>query len=297
VVDAYEFRPTDVVQGIRELLGVADSAARDLLENAVLLEMVDSSGRPRELASLMSEASVIERRELVRFYLERFDPYKTWKQRVRQGFDPLEAARYTKAIYGIDESAADVRDWFMGVGAYCGSVREDGVNVVPTEAGRPELGSLISGILNRGEAITAVLSSYLEVRTWEKLPEPVREHLSNALAKLINNDPPDEVVREAGLALDLFMSDLGENLTGGYTGLTMGQVAQKLKTDGLLVTKHGGLTAYAVQVRNAAEHPDTDADLGGDRWTITGKSAMSYVRVVLDTIRSSSAKIDGRFEL
>jgi hypothetical protein len=187
----------------------------------------------------------------------------------------------------------------IGLGTYCGAVREEAVSVVPVEAQRPPLGSLISDILNRTESATGVLAAYVGEQSWPKLSSPVREHLLTALSKIVNNDPPDEAVREAGMAMDKFMAELGTaQATAPYNGLTMGQSAQQLQTDGVLVSKHKGFTSYGVQVRNGAEHPDTDADLPSDaRWSINTNTSTTYLRVVLDFMRSALSRVDGRFEL
>lgn len=69
-----------------------------------------------------------------------------------------------------------------------------------------------------------------------------------------------------------------------------------LHTDGVIVTKQKNAPEYLVALRNAAEHPDTDADLGPASWTINPKAAVTHLRVGLDMIRSVEAKGQGRFE-
>jgi hypothetical protein len=297
VIDAIAHFPDDPRSGLQTILETESATAGRHFEAAEMLGLIDSSGTPAELASLMRDASVVERREILRHYVEAFPAYAAWKRRVGQGFDPLEAARMVKAVYSIEDTPADTRDWLLSLGAYCGSIRDDGLTISPVQSTGPELGSLISNVLNRREGVVEVLSGYIGEAAWDKLPESVKEHLRVALDKLAEGAPPDEAVRESGLAMDKFMSDLGESLKGGYTGKTMGQVADQLQADSFLVKKQKGYTAYGVNIRNAAEHPDTDADLGGDRWTITGPSALTYLRVVLDFIRSATAKQEGRYEL
>lgn len=298
VVDAHAHFDGDAVRGLQALMGVSETAAKRLVENAILLGLLHADGTVAELASLIREASVVERREILRFYLERFPPFAEWKRRVVQGFDPLEAARLTKPVFDIEDTPAEMRDWFLDLATHTGSVREEGAVTVPSAAGRMDTGSLISGILNRQESASDALSAYLGEQLWRKLPDPVRDHLNAAISKLANNEAPDEIVREAGLALDKYVSDLGTSVVGaGYAGLTLGQAAAKLKTDGVILTKHTGYTDYGTQLRNAAEHPDTDAELAHDRWLISTKSSLTYLRVVMDFMRSADAKVGGRYEL
>lgn len=291
-------RRRDPKNGVKSLLDVDDATADRLIEGAKLLGLVDDDDSVVDIASLIRTASLVERRGLLRFYLERFRPYAEWKRRVAQGFDPLEAARQVKAVFGIEESAAAARDWFLDLGQHCGSLTEEGSTVIPVQGEAPSLGSLVSSVLSSQESTAQVLSDYVGQQLWAKLPGTVREHLVSSLAKLVNAESPDEAVREAGLAMDKYMSDLGQAMTSNnYTGLTMGQSASQLRTDGLLVEKQEGFTGYGVKLRNAAEHPDTDQDLAGGRWVVTSKGASTYLRAVLDFMRSANAKLEGRYEI
>ncbi len=107
------------------------------------------------------------------------------------------------------------------------------------------------------------------------------------------------MVRSAGLGLNLYLSHVGEQVVGGYgTQLaTLGQVADRLRRDGVIVTKQRDVLDYLVAMRNAAEHPDTDPDINPERWTINPKSAQTYLRVSLDIIRTVEAKRSNRHEL
>jgi hypothetical protein len=299
VIEAAALNPADLRGALQTLIDISPGAADRLVENAKLIGLLDASEQPGELASLIRYASLVERRDIIRFYLERFEPFQDWKGRIAQGFDANEASRLVKRAHNIDEAPAEVRDWMLGLGMYCGSVREEAVSVIPVEAERPSVGGLISDILNRSQSARSVLSTYVGEQSWEKLSEPVREHLLASLAKIVNNEPPDEAVREAGLAVDKFISDLGTaQTTHPYTGMTMGQSAQQLHADGVLVSKQKGFTGYSVQLRNGAEHPDTDPELPqGDRWSINTNTSTTYLRVSLDFIRSALSKVDGRYEL
>jgi hypothetical protein len=296
VIDALAHFPSDHEQGIRELLEIDADRAKALLEGAELLGLI-VDGSPDRLASLIRDASLVERRQILRLYVESFPPYSTWKRKIAQGFEPLEAARQVKAIFTIEDPPAAIRDWFLDLGGYSGSVTEEAPGITPVRGGDVGLGSLLSGLLDSAESRTQALSDYLGPALWAKLPPAATEHLDAALSKLASNEDPSEVVREAGMAMDNYMADLGASVKGGYAGLTMGQAAKELLDDGLLVSKQQGFTSYGTNLRNAAEHPDTDADLNGARWEITGKGALTYLRVVLDFIRSANAKLEGRFEV
>ena len=299
VIEAAALDPSDLRGALQTLLDANQTAAEHLIENARLIGLLDSSDKPGELAGLIRYASLVERRDIIRFYLERFKPFEDWKRRIAQGFDPNEASRIVKRAHGIDEAPAEVRDWMLGVGTYSGSIREEAVTVIPVEASRPSLGGLISDILNRSQSATGVLSTYVGEQSWGKLSDQVREHLLASLSKIVNNEPPDEAIREAGMAVDRFMSDLGTaQTTRNYSGMTMGQAAQQLQTDSILVSKHKGYTSYAVQLRNGAEHPDTDQDLPtGAQWGITTNTSTTYLRVSLDFMRAALSKVDNRYEL
>jgi hypothetical protein len=299
LADAHAYNPGDPKQGLRHLLDISETVAQHVIDNAHLLGMLDGSGSLAELASELRIASVVERRELVRHYVERFPPYADWKRRIALGFEPLDAARYMRRLHDIEDSASDVRDWCLDIGLYCGSIKEEAAVVTPVETAPPSLGGFLSDVLNRAEGVDRALSGYVGSATWDRLGEPVRQHLNASLAKIANNENPDESVREAGLALDKYMSDYGNAAAGtGYAGLAMGVAAKKLLDDGVILRKQAGFTAYGVDLRNAAEHADTDADLPTtSRWSILPNSSVTYLRVVLDFIRSTSAKTDGRYEL
>jgi hypothetical protein len=159
------------------------------------------------------------------------------------------------------------------------------------------VGSIVSSILANNQAVNSVLSNYVGDRLWSSLSVGVREHLTEALTRLSNNESGEQIIRAAGLALDLYLDDFGQSLGPPFVGMTMGAKAQELASQKLIVKKQTGLTEYGVLLRNAAEHPDTDPDLAGSHWTLTTNTSMTYLRVVLDTLRSLAAKIEGRFEL
>ncbi|MCY3577532.1 MAG: hypothetical protein OXH53_09490 [bacterium] len=298
VIDALLDFPDDPRSGLVRLLDVSEGEAGGLFDAARLLGLIDAGDRPADLASLMRTASLVARRDFLRHYLERFHPYADWKRRLGQGFDELEAARQIRAIHSIEQSPAQIRDRFIDLGTYCGSISENATGFVVTKGAEPDLGRLVSSIINDSQSAEEVLIDYLgTVRVWEKLPSPVREHLLVAMAKLTAADSPDEAVREAGLAMDKYMEDVGNSLHGGYSGMTMGQSAQKLLDDAVLCQKHRGYTEYGTKLRNAAEHPDTDAELNGDSWSFSARTAVTYVRSVLDFIRSADAAVEGRHEL
>lgn len=299
VVDAIVLFPDDQESGLSVLLETTIDEAQNLFAAARLLGMIDDSGGVMELARMMERATVIDRRTLLRHYVERFDAFRYWKRRIGQGFEPLEAARETKTIYEIDNGAADTRDWFLDVGVFCGSIQEDGVKVSPVSGKSIELGSVVADILNRGESAIASIEGYLGPAVWAKLALPVRDHLTRAAERLSENAPPDEIVRSVGLGLDAYLAETGEEEVGGYANqaLTLGQTVQKLHDDAVIVSKQKNVLGYATAIRNAAEHPDTDADLPGASWALSTKTAQSYLRVALDTIRSVDARREGRYEL
>ena len=173
VVDAYSHFPSNPIEGLEKLLEIDTATATALLEAAKLLGLIDPQNQVAELASLVRDASVVERRELIRFYVERFAPFAEWKRRVAQGYEPLDAARHVKAIYEIEETPAAVRDWFLDLGLYCGSLKEEPSSVVPVTASIPSLGSLVGAALSGRESVIEVLSDYLGQALWRKLPEAV----------------------------------------------------------------------------------------------------------------------------
>jgi hypothetical protein len=75
VLDAYADSPTAPIEGIKTLLEVDDAGANALVEAAKLLELIREDDSFGEIASLIRTASLVERRELIRFYVERFPPY------------------------------------------------------------------------------------------------------------------------------------------------------------------------------------------------------------------------------
>lgn len=299
VIDAFAYYEGDVEEGLEKLLEATQEQAQNLLEAARLLGMTDGAGQLSEIAKLIEHATVVDRRALLRHYVEIFEPFFHWKRRIAQGFDPTEAARQTKVIFDITNTAAETRDWMLDVGMVSGAIQEEGINVTPVSGKAVDLGSVIADILNRTESATASLESYVGPAVWAKIPEPAREHLTRAASRLSENAPADEVVRAVGLGLDAYLSDFGEQAVGGYADqtMTMGATINKLVEDGLIVSKQRQVLGYITAMRNAAEHPDTDGDIQPGSWSLNPKSAQSCLRVALDAIRSIDARSEGRFEL
>ena len=112
--------------------------------SAVANEQVTING------SSLEHATLVDRRSLLRHYVERFEPFAHWKRRIAQGFDPIEAARHARAIYDITNSAADTRDWFLDLGVFSGAIQEEGTKVAPVSGKAIDLGRVVADILTRG---------------------------------------------------------------------------------------------------------------------------------------------------
>lgn len=234
---------------------------------------------------------------ILRFVLEQYLPYKTFKFRLAQRVLTPEAANQTRALHEI-RAHRDVILWtFTNLGTYANSLVSEGVGRF-----RPAEGEGIDYLVVTEQVVQDRETAELHVRhrigseaaNWVDA-EHVLSHLVTAYQRLPTVDDDQRApILHAGNAVESFLSQVAahhgvnvENAPG------INAKADRLAQANHLTKKHQHTLKYLGHVRNASDHgmdPETS-----HVWEILESTAIEYVHVAQSVIAGIVAYINGRF--
>lgn len=234
---------------------------------------------------------------ILRFVLEQYLPYKTFKFRVTLTGEVPEAANQTRAIYNIPAHRADIHETLVNLGTYANSL-------VSEAAGRyrPVEGEANDYILLVEEVIQDRETAELHVRRkmgskavgWIDQTE-VFNPIVTAYQRLTSVDEDTRApVVHAGNAIDSFLTQIANNYTVNIQNATgINAKVEKIAQEGHLTTKHKFMLKYLGHVRNAADH-GTDSETG-QAWEISKNTAIEYVHVAQSVVADVVGYVNGKF--
>jgi len=234
---------------------------------------------------------------ILRFVLEQYPPYKTFKFRLAlTGLAP-EAAAQTRALHEIRAHRDVILSTFVDLGTYANSLVSEGAGLYrPLEGEAVDYLSIIEEVIQDRETAELHLRRRMgpEAVDWIDQKE-VFNHLVIAYQRLAlaEEDSRAPIVHAAN-AIESFLSQLASlhNLNiqnaNGINAKT-----DKLFQANYLSTKHKFILKYLGHVRNAADH-GIDQEIGHN-WEISQNTAIEYVHIAQSIIVDIVAYLNGRF--
>src|SRR5471030_174254 len=231
-----------------------------------------------QCAVYLSTASIEAKAAVMRFLLEQYEPYKTFKARLSINGVLGDAATQTRALHGIPQHRQIIMGTFSDLGTYAQSLVSEGGGLYRPREDNPRSYLLVLDqvIQDRETAVMTVRRKLGEAAAAWINPQEVLDHLVTAYQRLAqpNPDPRAPIVHAAN-AVESFLSQLaathGVNVAAA-TGLNA--KADVLANSHHLATKHKFILKYLGHVRNAADH-GTDAEIG-HQWGITEDTSVEY---------------------
>jgi hypothetical protein len=213
-----------------------------------------------------------------------YPPFVTFATLLSQGYNPDEAARITRGVYGLGASTEVVRRVLGSWGRYSELLDEDGVNPIVVPLNPSEL-SVINKLL---EATKDRLRANMFVAA-ELGPQLTAELVSSGgspddIARGIVEHArhPDEAIAGPAKALEQFLSSQQGNPAAPLSNL--GPLADSLLSQGLILKTHKNLCYGVAGYRNASLHgPDPDT---GQPWTLSADAALVGTLMALQALRS-----------
>lgn len=292
--DAALQRPTGVTKKtLAAFLDIPEDSAAAALSMAAQLGFLAKSGTQKfkvvfPYASYLITSDRQEKAAVLRFVLEQYAPYKTY--RLRLGLEGLAppAASQTRAIHSITAHRDVIMATFNDLGMYANSLVSEGAGLF-----RPREEEAVSFMVTVSDVIQAREDAEIVVR--RRLGQETADWVDNddVLSSLVTahqqlaraNEDAKAPVLHAGNAVESFLAQLATSKVVNITGANgINAKAERLKTANAINKKHLNMLKYLGHVRNAADH-GVDPDIGA-AWDICENTAIEYVHVAQTVIKA-----------
>lgn len=234
---------------------------------------------------------------ILRYMLEQYEPYRTFKARLELTGVVGEAATQTKALHKIRAHRQVISTTFTDLGTYAQSLISEGGGLYRPSHDDPKTYLIIlDRVIQERETAAIEVRNRLgeEAVNWIDGPN-VLENLVTAYQRAGDaaHDPRAPIVH-AGNAVESFLSQLAaHHSVNVQTAHGINAKAEALSRANHLIDKHKFMVKYLGHVRNAADH-GIDADIG-TQWDVSPKTAVEYVHVAQSVITVIVARIHNKF--
>lgn len=234
---------------------------------------------------------------ILRFVLEQYPPYKTFKFRLAlTGLAPAAAVQ-TRALHNIQAHRDIILSTFIDLGTYANSLISEGAGLFrPAEGEITDYLTVIEEVIQNRETAELYLRRRMghEAANWVDQQE-VLNHLVTAYQRLalVKEDPRAPIVHAAN-AVESFLSQLAAHHnvnTRNANGINA--KTDRLAQESCLAIKHKFMLKYLGHVRNAAEH-GIDQEIG-HIWNISQSTAIEYVHVAQSVIVDIVTYLNGKY--
>lgn len=234
---------------------------------------------------------------ILRFVLEQYPPYKTFKYRLAlTGLAP-EAASQVRTLHNIQAHRDDILSAFTNLGTYANSLVSEGAGLF-----RPAEGKATDYLLVIGEVIQDRETAELHVRRrmgseaadWVNQQEVFSPLVTAYQKAALSEEDSRAPIVYAANAMESFLSQLAAHHNVNIQNANgINAKAERLAQANHLVIKHKFMLKYLGHVRNAADH-GVDQEIG-KAWEISQNTAIEYIHVAQSVIADMVAYLKGRF--
>lgn len=287
---------------VAEFMDTTPNYARDALgmakELALLQEQNNGTFIPNSRCSIYLCTAIHQSKAaILRFLLEQYLPYQTFKSRLELTGVVGAAASQTKALHQITAHRQVIMDTFCSLGTYAQSLTSEGGGLyrVNQDSCQTFLGILNQSIQDRETAAIQVRKRLGDIAVSWVDEQNVLENLITAYqrAGTAAQDARAPIVH-AGNAVESFLSRLAQHHSVGIQNAHgINAKADALARAGHINDKHKFMIKYLGHIRNAADH-GIDATIG-TQWTISENTAIEYVHVAQSIISDMIASLNGEF--
>jgi hypothetical protein len=234
---------------------------------------------------------------ILRYILEQYEPYRTFKARLELTGVVGEAANQTKALHNIGAHHGVISATFIDLGTYTRSLISEGGGLYKPRNDNPKTYlQFLDAVIQDRETATLQVSNRLGQQTVSWIDrQSVLENLITAYqrAAVAEQDPRSPIVHAAN-AVESFLSQLAAHHAVNVTGANgINAKADRLASAHHLLSKHSFMVKYLGHIRNAADH-GVDSEIG-TQWDVSPKTAVEYVHVAQSVISAIVAQINNKY--
>jgi len=291
------------VQMVADFLDTQQDSALNALKMAEQIGLLSENNTSLfEVASPCATYLITSSRDskaaILRFILEQYEPYKTFKFRLNVTTGVVgEAAIQTRAVYNIAAHRDVIVSTLVDLGTYSKSLTSQGAGLYIASEEEPDdfLPYLQSVIQEREDAELAVRRRIgLDRSNWVD-PQNVIPHLVTSYQRLSSvEEDPRAPILHAGNAIDSFLTQIANhNGINIQNANGINAKADRIFQNNGLTKKHKFMYKYLGHVRNAADHGvDTEVNAA---WDINPNTTIEYVHVSLTLIGDTVEAINGHY--
>lgn len=291
------------VQLVADFLDTPTDSARAALKMAAELGLLHEN--PTDTFKVSSPCStylITSSREskasVLRFVLEQYPPYRTFKFRLNITTGVVgEAAGQTRAVHSITAHKDVIVATLVELGTYSKSLSSQGAGLyLASEDDTTEYLKVVHSVIQDRENAELAVRRRIGLNNSNWLnQQDVLEHLVTAYQRLIDveQDPRSPIVHAAN-ATESFLAQVGTHYNVNLQNANgINAKAERLSNSNHLATKHKFMLKYLGHVRNAAHH-GVDNEVGV-AWQVKANTSIEYVHIAQTLIGSIVEAINGTY--
>ena len=301
VVDAVLAKPEQCdLDFVSEFADISDSQAKNALNMAVEMELltVDQTNMYYSSDSLLARLLVSARNDqhkatIMRFALEQYKPFISFKARFGFSQSIDLACKQIKTLYGMSSSYKDIKNTLTNIATYAKAMISDGANQYVFNDDSVTYLEILDVILKSKANDDYALRTLIGEKTYSFLDEEkVYTPLADAFSKVQNElNEGKAIVLYAGNAFESFLKQIADKHSISLSGKS-GIIQKSAALSSVLSKKHRGVIEYIGQIRNAADH-GADVDENGGVWEISEETARVYPTIIATIIKNIVARENG----
>ncbi len=287
---------------ISKFADISELQAKNALDMAIEMGLLtmDQDGICYKSESLLARLLVSARSDqhkatIMRFVLEQYRPFITFKARYSFSQSIDLACKQVKTLYGMSSSYKDVKNTLTNIATYAKAMISDGANQYIFNDDCVTYLEILDVVLKSKANDEYALRTLLGEETYGFVDEEkVYSPLSDAFSK-VQNELSDckTIVLYAGNAFESFLKQIADKHQKDLTGKS-GIVQKSNALSDVISKKHRGMIDYIGHVRNAADH-GADVDENGAVWGISEETARVYPTIVATIIKDIVLRESGQF--
>ena len=280
------------VQLIADFLTTTVPNAQNAINMAIELGLVYDDGSnlyyPKlPYSNYLVTSNSIQKASVLRFFLEEYEPYKYFKNRLLITSSSSDAANQIKAILGLSAHRAEINHTFISLGTFTNSIVTAGAGrYIPSINDDYEFISVVEEVIHNRQSAELKIRERLgeDIIQWidnNDVYEPIVTAFQRAANTQIDERAP---ILHAGNAIESFLTQVANHLIVNIAGATgINAKIDRITAAGHLTTKHKNIIKYLGHIRNASDHGN-DAEIG-QAWSISPNRGVEYVHIALTAIR------------
>lgn len=301
VIDAVLAKPEQCdLEFVSEFADISDNQARNALNMAVEMELLilDKTNMYYSSESLLARLLVSARNDqhkatIMRFALEQYKPFISFKARFGFSQSIDLACKQIKTLYGMSSSYKDIKNTLTNIATYAKAMISDGANQYVFNDDSVTYLEILDVVLKSKANDDYALRTLLGEKTYSFIDEEkVYTPLADAFSKVQNElNEGKTIIMYAGNAFESFLKQIADKHGVSLSGKS-GIIQKSAALSSVLSKKHRGMIEYIGQVRNAADH-GADVDENGGVWEISEETARVYPTVIATVIKNIVARENG----